>query len=630
MGRTAGKPGAIDPGTGSHGKIIGLFPGGRWRVYVDRMQKVTFYPVCFLLILTGFGVGGSNVAAGAVLKDVSFAFTNDVGFGNEVVVLGAHPLLGGHDPRKAIKLVWTSGNVWRGTIALPAGETIGYRYVRRAFGAGAWGSTNTDAQLSGNLSVSVPAHTAAPWEGKAIFLRSGWNQAIIVYRDLTANGPWTNAPMNPAGTNLFRVDGIAPDGAELEFVFNSGPDTWLNAPAPPTNPAQGAAPSVPVPYQGLTSPYNFRTSLDVFMVQDQQIFNYEPPASGLSAPRVEWREVGSMVAGIPGRWIGIYLPRGYDNNTWKKYPVIYFHDGQNDFFPGGPYGTWDADRIATYEISQGRMRECIIVAVNNGDGVGSSRLREYLPDGDSIYDNNTTYNGAAASYLQFLVDNVTPTLDLNFRTLGDAANTMTAGSSMGGLVTDYILHQKSDRFGVGGIFSPAYWAAPNYMGGRTVARLPVRRYLYMGTAESGGADSTIYWQDVLSTWNQYLGLGHPANRELMFEGGAGAVHNEPAWSLRLPAFFAYALDARREANLLAARHFPPRIVIEPAGDEVTLRWVEPYGFKPVLESRSNLQVNWSPASTTPTTPVTDLWADSITNAISGTGMAFWGLSLRLP
>ena len=362
---------------------------------------------------------------------------------------------------------------------------------------------------------------------------------------------------------------------------------------------------MPVPYQGFAAPYNFRTRLDVFFVQDQQVFNYKPPAS-VGAPRTEWRDVGSTVAGIPGRSIGIHLPRGYDTNTWKKYPVLYLHDGQNVFFPGGDFGTWDADRIADYETSQGRMRECIIVAVNND---GANRLKEYLPDGDTLVYSGTTYVGAASKYLQFLLDNVMPTLDYNFRTSGDAANTLTAGSSMGGLVSDYIGHQKSDRFGGLGIFSPAYWAASNYTEGRTVSNLPLRRYLYMGTAEAsaGNASSDVYWQGALNAWNTFMNAGHAANRDLLFEG-AVAQHNEPAWSARLPAFFAFALDPWREANTLALANFPPTLRLEPVTNPsaVTLSRRELFGFRQNLLTGTNLagwQTNALPA------PV-DAWSET--------------------
>ncbi len=581
-------------------------------------------PVIVAMIL----LAAPPARSGAVLKDIDFAITNDVGIGSEVCVTGSHPLLGGQDPLKAIKLTWNAGNIWRGTIALPAGETITYRYAKRNFAAGAWSNSATDVALSQVMTAQVPAHAASPWTGKTVLLRSDWSQANLLYRDVTRGGNWTPVPMQPVGDRLFRVDGVADGGSELEFVFNDG-TTWLNAPAPPAGIAQGSAPAVPYPYQGLSAPYNFRTRLDVFLVQQQQVFNYLAPTGTLSAPRLETRTINSTVSGIPGRTIGIYLPRGYDQNTWKRYPVVYFHDGQNVFFPGGTFGTWDADRIATYEISQGRMRESILVAINND---GMNRLVEYLPDGETLLYSGATYTGAASKYLQFILDNVTPTLDFHYRTLGDSGNTLTAGSSMGGLISDYLVHQRSDRFSAAGIFSPAYWAAPVYLGNRALTRLSVRRYLYMGTAESstGESSSDIYWQGALNVWNNYLRAGHPVHRELYFEGGAAALHNEPAWSRRLPSFFAYALDPWREANHLALKYFPPVLDAAPEEGNARMRWITPFGVTPELQEASMMWPAWYNATTHPVPATAEFWSEHLTNIATPASISYWRLVMRMP
>ncbi len=585
-------------------------------------------PLSSLLAVLCLGVAAQ---ASPVLRDVDFGLTNDVGFGNEVCVLGAHPLLGGNDPLKAVKLAWNPGNAWRGTIALPASANLGFKFIRRPFASTNWsGGATTD--LLTNLTAPVPPHVPAPWNGKTIFLHSPWNQANVYFRDLTAGQTnWTTLPMRNvgpgrnAGERLFRADGVAAVGGELEFVFNDGAGLWLNAPAPPSGTASGAAPAVPVPYQGLVGPYNFRTRQDVFFVQDQQVFNYRPPAS-ISAPRFENRSVGSTVGLIPGRPVTIYLPRGYDQNTWKRYPVVYFHDGQNVFFPGGGFGTWDADRIADYEIGQSRMREAIIVAIPNGDPYGSNRLNEYLPDGDTLMAFGSTFNGRASLYLQWMLDNLAPTLDVNYRTLGDAGNTLTAGSSMGGLASDYLGFTRSDRFGTVGIFSPAYWAAPNYLTNRTLTQQPLRRYLYMGTAESssGESSSNVYWQGALNAYNSYLQAGQAVNRSLIFEGGAGGQHNEQNWSRRLPSFFAWALDPWREANPLALENFSPTLRIEPgaSGAGATLRRTRLFGFRQELLSTTNF-VAWQ---TNTLTTTTDAWDETSNNVTPGSGPGmFWSL-----
>ena len=556
-------------------------------------------------VLMGMGLAAFSSAAGGIPKPVPFSITNNVGYGNEVCVLGSHPALGANDPLKAIKLSWTPGNVWTGQIALPDGELLSYKYIRRSFATSNW-ATAASTDLSGTNTVQAPDHVAPPWKGKTIFLHAPWTNANLFWRNLTTGDTnWTTTPMqavgpgrtNVSGEKLFRVDSGAAPGSELEFVFNNGAGIWHNASSPPAGSATGTAPAVPVPYQGLSGPYNFRTRLDVFFVQDGQVFNYRPPAT-VSAPQLIATNVGSTVTNIPGRPVTIYLPRGYTQNTWKKYPVLYFHDGQNVFFPGAGFGTWDADRIATYEISQGRMREAILVAIPNGNAYGSDRLFEYLPNGDTITNYANTglnFTGRASLYLKWMLDNLTPTLDFNFRTYGiSPAHTFTAGSSMGGLISDYIGFQRPDRFGAVGIFSPAYWAGSNYLANRTLTNQPVRRYLYMGTAESSGGQSSsdVYWQQALSTYNGYLGVNEAVNRDLVFEGGAGGQHNESNWSRRLPSFLAFALDPRLEANPLATEFFPPDLSVQsvnPTTGQVNLRLFAFYGYQNFLKSSPDLR-----------------------------------------
>jgi predicted alpha/beta superfamily hydrolase len=572
---------------------------------------------------------GATAVASPVLKDVEFVMTNDVGFGNEVCVTGPHALLGSNDPLKAPKLAWNPGNIWRGTIALPAGETIAYRLISRNYSTANWGNATNSSSISTALSVGVPAHVPPPWTNKTVFLHSPWTNANIFWRNLTAgDANWTTTAMTALGAGrdaneiLFRGTINADPGAEIEFVFNNGATNWSNAPAPPTNAAA---------YQGLAAPHNFRTTLGQFFVQDGNVFNYRPPAT-VSAPQTVTTNVGSTVANIPGRPITILLPRGYAQNAWKKYPVVYFHDGQNVFFPGTGFGTWDADRIANYETSQGRMREAILVAIPNGNAYGSDRLYEYLPDGDTItnYANlGLNFTGRASLYLQWMLDNLAPTLDFNFRTLGNSPeDTLTAGSSMGGLVSDYIGFQRPDRFGAVGIFSPAYWAGPNYLANRVLTNQPVRRFMSMGTAESSGGQSSsnVYWQDALTTYNRYLRAGEQFNRELRFTGVAGGQHNETAWSRLLPQFFAWALDPWREANLLALQMHPPEAkLIARTDGTLDLQLTSLRGFVQSLATSSDLS-SWTTNSLTNSG---EAW-DAVTDKVTTGAQQFWRLRTVAP
>src|SRR4051812_43343132 len=76
--------------------------------------------------------------------------------------------------------------------------------------------------------------------------------------------------------------------------------------------------------------------------------------------------------------IRIYLPPSYETSRRRRYPVLYIHDGQNVFSSAGPgacfgWGSWDLDLTVNYLVAAKRMREIIMVAIDNS----RSRYQEY-------------------------------------------------------------------------------------------------------------------------------------------------------------------------------------------------------------------------------------------------------------
>jgi predicted alpha/beta superfamily hydrolase len=571
------------------------------------------FPRTIIFLLAAF----CAMAATPQKSVVPFSITQDVGSGNEVFVSGAHPDLtsNGIQPL-GVKLHWSSGNVWSGSIAIEAGAPLNFSYVSHAISTSGYCGGNSIA-ISSPISLTVPSAAGPPYSGKVIRYLSSWSTANLFFRDVTRNGAWTTAAMQrvdqgrTVSESVYEVGNVAAPGDEMEFIFTDGAGHYDNAPAPPQNPQQGAAPAVPVPYQSMSPPYNYRTRLDVFTVQDGQVYNYDPPAA-VSPPTIEHRLVGSTVSGILERYIHIYLPRGYVQKTSKRYPVVYFQDGQNVFFPGGSFGTWDADRIATYEISQGRMREAIVVGIDNtGD-----RMSEYIPPGDQISGQAT---GKADKFVQFMRDNVLPTLDYNYRTLNQPgqltvpAGNITAGSSLGGVVTAYIGMTNSSMFGKIGVFSPAFWSAPHFITDTLTPapKLPLVIYMDIGSSESSSSQSSseTYWEDALSVYNTWLGDGYAVNSDLLMWPQCGAVHNEAAWSGRLPAFFQFALTVWSEGNPIALRKFPPRLdlsSVDLSGGSARLHFLAPLGAAFTLFRSTDL-MSWEDQTLLP--PATSIWED---------------------
>ncbi|WP_242083343.1 alpha/beta hydrolase [Aestuariivivens sediminis] len=151
------------------------------------------------------------------------------------------------------------------------------------------------------------------------------------------------------------------------------------------------------------------------------------------------------------RKISVYLPPNY-NTSGAHYPVLYMQDGQNLFDSKTSYaGEWEVDETlnALYNETQFGL---IVVAIDHG---GDQRSNEYAP-----VDHQKYGKGEGDAYVNFLVNTLKPAIDKTYRTKSDRSHTAIMGASMGGLIAHYALFKHSDVFGKAGVFSPAFWYAP--------------------------------------------------------------------------------------------------------------------------------------------------------------------------
>ncbi len=84
------------------------------------------------IAVAAWGVAGWAWAGNPLRMPVHLSITNDAGYGYEWYVVGGHPDVGGWDPAKAVKLVWSEGNVWWGDVGVQAGTALEYKFVKRA------------------------------------------------------------------------------------------------------------------------------------------------------------------------------------------------------------------------------------------------------------------------------------------------------------------------------------------------------------------------------------------------------------------------------------------------------------------------------------------------------------------
>jgi predicted alpha/beta superfamily hydrolase len=238
---------------------------------------------------------------------------------------------------------------------------------------------------------------------------------------------------------------------------------------------------------------------------------------------------------IPGlareRTLRLYLPPGYAQAPERRYPVIYMHDGQNLFDDATSYaGEWGVDETLN-RLAASHGFEAIVVGIDNGQAL---RMNELNP-----WPNPRFGRAEGEAYLAFIVDVVKPYIDGHYRTRSDAASTAIIGSSMGGLISHAALLRYPQVFGKAGVFSPAYWVAPQVFDATRAASLPgsARIYLYMGGKEGGEALSDVRKMHALLA--QRIGPDR-----LRLSIAPQGEHNETAWRAEFAALVEWLFELR--------------------------------------------------------------------------------------
>lgn len=136
----------------------------------------------------------------------------------------------------------------------------------------------------------------------------------------------------------------------------------------------------------------------------------------------------------------IYLPRGYGENSLKRYPVFYMHDGRNLFFPEEAFlGTeWQIDETLDRLDAMSIIDKVIAVGLHS-----SNRMEDYTAPGYELF-------GRA------LVEEIKPVIDGELRTLAGTRWTSVLGSSLGGVLSFYLAWQWPDVFGNAGCLSSSF------------------------------------------------------------------------------------------------------------------------------------------------------------------------------
>jgi oligosaccharide 4-alpha-D-glucosyltransferase len=278
----------------------------------------------------------------------------------------------------------------------------------------------------------------------------------------------------------------------------------------------------------------FRVDGGMFKAPDNAPFMADLPGSGVYGTLIYWRDVSSKFL-EEDRNVVIWLPPGYVENTEQRYKVIYMTDGENLFDPRiASWGVdWGIDEAMMRGVKEGKFDPAIVV----GTWSTSRRGLEYSPWHDG------------SKYARFLIEELMPRINAEFRTRTGGENTFAMGSSMGGLMSYYLVKEHHDVFSACGCVSSHFALSKqmfaDYFGkepGEVDATPYIVRDIEAGHDISGGRfffdygtetlDST-YEKDHQPVQNWFRSQGMKKDRDYRFEKYEGADHSERAWRARV-------------------------------------------------------------------------------------------------
>ena len=157
----------------------------------------------------------------------------------------------------------------------------------------------------------------------------------------------------------------------------------------------------------------------------------------------------------------VYTPPGYENNSKKRYPVLYLQHGW-----GEDETAWSnqghANLIMDNLVAEGKTEPFIIVmtyGMTNSVRFGGGRPGAptgNAPAGTPLPPNPMT--AVAEAFQVVLVDELIPYIDAHFRTIAKASHRAMAGLSMGGMETKTITLNKPEVFAYYGLLSGGTYA----------------------------------------------------------------------------------------------------------------------------------------------------------------------------
>lgn len=252
---------------------------------------------------------------------------------------------------------------------------------------------------------------------------------------------------------------------------------------------------------------------------------------------------------VAKRHVDVWLPPGYDARPADRYPVVYFHDGQNIFDGSAAFGgeSWRVSDAMTRLLARGEVRPAIIVGIWN---TGMERFLEYMPQKAVTTERMVHYTVApevetsrlkSDAYLKFLVEELKPFIDRTYRTRPGRDDTFVMGSSMGGLISGYAVAEYPQVFGGAGCVSTHWVAGRGVVVDYLASHLPApgshKLYFDHGT-QTLDAEYAAYQQRMDAAMRA---RGYTPGPLWMSRVFPGTEHSEKSWRERVDIPLAFLL-----------------------------------------------------------------------------------------
>ena len=246
---------------------------------------------------------------------------------------------------------------------------------------------------------------------------------------------------------------------------------------------------------------------------------------------IEWDVTLPALTGKRTRKAYIYLPDCYNQDDIRRYPVLYMFDGQNVFFDNNAsFGkSWGMNAYMTW------TRKPLIIVGVECNTRGNGRLREYSPVSfsDDKYGNIT---GQGKKYMNWLVNELKPYIDENYRTLPDREHTYICGSSMGGLMALYGVCDYNHVFKKAACISPSFWMSKDkVLDIVTKADISTDSAVYIDYGSLELPNHTTSSEALIAVARLLL----TRRVNTMFKIVPGGIHNESSWEKQIPQFMEY-------------------------------------------------------------------------------------------